>query len=143
MRSGLLPPGHTEIIDHARNAGTVATLVTAPARMTRLTYGKMADSQDKMSYLDINQMVARTGLSRATIWRLKKDGKIPFYQPGGKNGRVTFPSDALERSGQSETPAISQVTADKSSPETLPGPRPQWMSSSNPINKKQKGFPHA
>ena len=85
----------------------------------------MADSPDKKSYLDINELIARTGMSRATVWRLKDAGKIPFYQPGGKGCRVTFPEDAIERD---EVRNSAQSKDDSS--ERLPGPQPNWMASS-------------
>ena len=87
----------------------------------------MADTQIEKSYLDINELVARTGLSEATIWRLKRAGKIPFFQPGGKGGRVKFPADAIEVAGL-ETKPDSSATAGSESPERLPGPCPKWMS---------------
>jgi len=87
----------------------------------------MAHSPDEKSYLDISELVARTGLSEATVWRLKRAGKIPFYQPGGKGGRVTFPANAIERGGL-EIQTESSETADSDSPERLPGPCPQWLS---------------
>ena len=93
--------------------------------------------EKKKRYLDVDELANRSGLSPATIWRLKAAGKIPFYQPAGKGGRVTFPLDALERTGQTETPTIPRETADRAPPEKLPGPRPQWMSSPKPANDKQ------
>ena len=86
----------------------------------------MADSPNEKSYLDINELVAHTGLSEATIWRLKRAGKIPFYQPGGKGGRVKFPADAIEVADLKIQPESSAPT-DSDSPERLPGPRPKWM----------------
>lgn len=91
----------------------------------------MGDSQDKTSYLDIDELIVRAGLSRATIWRLKRAGKIPFFQPGGKGGRVKFPEDAIEPAGRCETPSSVPDDAESVSSERLPGPRPQWMSPSN------------
>ncbi len=37
------------------------------------------------AYLDINELSARTGLSVATLHRLKNNGRIPCYQPSGKH----------------------------------------------------------
>ena len=87
----------------------------------------MADSPDNASYIDIDELIARSGMSRATVWRLKRDGKIPFFQPAGKGGRVTFPEDAIERSVSGET--ADSVEGNGHSPERLPGPKPSWMAS--------------
>ena len=83
------------------------------------------DSPHKNPYLDINELISRTGLSRATIWRLKRDGKIPFFQPAGKGGRVMFPEDAIEHAFAFHTPA--SVEDNGGSSERLPGPQPGWM----------------
>ena len=85
----------------------------------------MAEPQDKKSYLDIDELIVRTGMSRATIWRLKRDGKIPFFQPAGKGGRVMFPEDAIEHALTGETP--DSVKDNGGSPGRLPGPQPRWM----------------
>jgi predicted DNA-binding transcriptional regulator AlpA len=85
----------------------------------------VADSPGKKSYIDINELMARTGLSRATVWRLKRDGKIPFFQPAGKGGRVAFPDDAIEHALSGGTPDSAEGNGD--SPQRLPGPKPSWM----------------
>jgi predicted DNA-binding transcriptional regulator AlpA len=95
----------------------------------------MANSSDKNFYLDISELVARTGLSEATIWRLKPDGKIPFFQPGGKGTRVKFPDNAIEQLERSGTATpMNSNTAENTSSERLPVPPPKWM----PINKHAK-----
>jgi predicted DNA-binding transcriptional regulator AlpA len=94
----------------------------------------MGDSQDKRPYLDIDELIVRSGLSRATIWRLKRAGKIPFFQPGGKGGRVKFPEDALEQAGRCEVPSSVPDDDESVLSKRLPGPRPQWMS---PSKRKQ------
>ncbi len=97
----------------------------------------MSAPQDKKSYLNIGELIARTGLSRATIWRLKRAGNIPFFQPGGKGGRVKFPEDAIELAGQCETPNSVRHDDESVSLERLPGPQPQWMSPSSTNNNEQ------
>ncbi len=81
-----------------------------------------------MSYLDINELVAITGLSEATIWRLKRAGKIPFFQPGGKGGRVKFPANAIELASRPETPSPVRDDNENALSDRLPGPQPKWMS---------------
>jgi predicted DNA-binding transcriptional regulator AlpA len=85
----------------------------------------MADSPDKKSNIDIDELIALSGMSRATVWRLKRDGKIPFFQPAGKGGRVTFPEDAIERVLSGDTVGSAEGNGDL--PERLPGPKPSWM----------------
>lgn len=79
-------------------------------------------------YLDITQFIARTGLSEATIHRLKRAGKIPFFQPTGKGGKLLFPLDAIERAGtEIETaPALSLANE---APKRLSGPSAKWRES--------------
>lgn len=89
----------------------------------------VANSPDNPSYIDVNELIARTGMSRATVWRLKRDGKIPFFQPAGKGGRVTFPEDVVERVVECATPALVEGHGDLA--ERLPGPPPAWMASPN------------
>jgi predicted DNA-binding transcriptional regulator AlpA len=110
----------------------------AMALVARWTYDlkieseKMPENQDGRSYLDIDELIVRTGLSRATIWRLKRDGKIPFYQPGGKGGRVVFPEDAIECASRCKTSDSSRDNDEHISSERLPGPRPKWMFTFSP-----------
>jgi predicted DNA-binding transcriptional regulator AlpA len=85
----------------------------------------MNESTGKKPYLDIAELTARAGLSRATVWRLKRDGKIPFFQPSGKGGRVMFPEDAIECAFSCESP--DAVIPDSVTSEKLPGPQPSWM----------------
>ncbi len=76
--------------------------------------------------LTITELSAKSRLSLATIHRLKDQGKIPFYQPAGKRGRLLFPADAIERAaaaGSQTTPAESHAL----SPPHLSGPAPGWM----------------
>lgn len=73
-------------------------------------------------YLDVDELSARTGFSRATIWRLKRAGKIPFIQPGGKGTIVKFRADALEG------PVGSPLEPNTDSGEArLPGRKPAWQ----------------
>ena len=88
----------------------------------------MFEAPDGRPYLNINELVAHTGLSTATIWRLKRAGKIPFYQPGGKGTLVKFPVNAIELAGHSHGPRASDSNVETASTKQLSGPRPKWMS---------------
>ena len=85
-------------------------------------------------YLDVNELAARTGLSKATIWRLKRKRLIPFFQPGGKGTTVLFPKDAVEQVNQG-----SELTGGSATPkdqDCLPGPKPGWMSAAMHLKEK-------
>ena len=83
----------------------------------------VADAMSSGKYLDVDELSAHTGFSPATIWRLKRSGKIPFVQPGGKGSLVKFPADALER-----PLACSPLEPSEDSGEArLPGRKPVWQ----------------
>jgi predicted DNA-binding transcriptional regulator AlpA len=42
------------------------------------------DMEDHKAYLNIDELSRRAGLSLATLWRLKRAGKIPFSNLGAK-----------------------------------------------------------
>lgn len=90
----------------------------------------MASSDLKKTLVDINALVEHSGLSESTIWRLKRDGKIPFYQPAGKHGRVMFPEDAIELCHATTDATNTRQIENTASDERLPGPQPGWMSRS-------------
>ncbi len=83
----------------------------------------MADENAQL--VTIEELSRHSRLSIATIHRLKRAGKIPFFQPSGKGGRLLFPADAIERSVATTTTTPSPVTRRKP-PGRLSGPRPAW-----------------
>lgn len=90
----------------------------------------MASPDFKKTLVDIDALVERSGLSESTIWRLKRQGKIPFYQPAGKHGRVMFPEDAIELSQAKTVESDSHKKEISASEQPLPGPSPGWMAHS-------------
>jgi excisionase family DNA binding protein len=91
--------------------------------------------------LTVQELSARSRLSPSTIHRLKREGKIPFFQPAGKGGRLLFPADAIERVPQ----ALRTTLPDPSRPtgraaRHLSGPPPAWMRSPT---SSTKDFPNA
>lgn len=76
-------------------------------------------------YLSLAELSARSGVSAATLWRLKEARRIPFFQPGGPGTRLLFPADALERT---EPPEEGTGAA-------LSGPTPKWMGGGWPTNQ--------
>lgn len=90
------------------------------------------------AWLTIDQLADRSGLPKNLLYKLKKDGVIPFLQrcPGGK---IRFPPDAVEQamtwlrspaaltSLSVETSATGSVPpCETSKPKRLPGRRPRW-----------------
>ena len=107
----------------------------------------MSPTEQQLKYVDIIGLAASTGLSISTINRLKKQGKIPFFQPGGRRARVLFPVDAIEGRVPSQALSGAAPPADKPGaaevdqagspqseaflppipePSRLPGPMPRW-----------------
>ena len=84
------------------------------------------------AYLNKQQLSARSGVSASTIQRYKDEKRIPFYQPGGKGGRLFFPLNAIEAAAQQaqdeqrHTAGVRQITA-SITPSRLAGPRPRWQ----------------
>jgi len=78
--------------------------------------------------LTIEELRQKSRLSPSTIHRLKRQGKIPYFQPAGKGGRLLFPPDAVERAVDSvmSTTQPSSQTADETA-RRLSGPSPAWM----------------
>ena len=74
------------------------------------------------TFVSLAELSLRTGLSASTIHRLKDQGKIRFFQPGGKRGRVLFPLDAIEHACQAPPTSASFVEG----PKRLSGPPPAW-----------------
>jgi len=84
----------------------------------------MMHGSRERDYFTIEELMARTGLSRATLWRLKRAGKIPVFQPGGKGASVLFPSNAIEQ-------VVKQLPVDPNDTR-LSGRRPVWMQTHPP-----------
>lgn len=79
--------------------------------------------------LTMREFIKHSRLSRATIDRLRKAGKLPYLQPGGKGGKVLFPPDALEIAARAvAAPDSAGAAASPSSdtPTRLSGPAPKW-----------------
>jgi excisionase family DNA binding protein len=94
------------------------------ARKNAVDAGDQADR--KRRYLNIDELSTQTGLSTATIHRLKNQGKIPFYQPAGKRGRLLFPADAIERAAHAAEQPLPAPPTVEDRPH-LSGPPPAWM----------------
>ncbi len=85
----------------------------------------MHNAQGNHGLVDIKALSVASGYSVAQLRRLARAGRIPCYQPAGKGGKLLFPPDAIQRSGQ-QSPAEPSA----STKQQLSGPRPHWMAQS-------------
>lgn len=89
-----------------------------------MSFQPVSQSEIRMKsskYLSASELSKVAGISVATVWRLKGEGKIGFLQPGGPGSRVLFKRDALEHAPNPVMPSEKPAKAKK-----LPGPKPKW-----------------
>jgi excisionase family DNA binding protein len=81
------------------------------------------------AYLTYEELSARTGISVSTLRRRVKDGKLPYFQPGGRRTRLVFPVDVVERLLQSAPTSSQTLPESQLQPVAHPlqGPQPKWM----------------
>jgi hypothetical protein len=92
-------------------------------------YRARPNMENDKKYLTAKELAALSGVSSSSVRRYQKAGKIPYFQPGGKNARVVFPPAAIEQMAllnHQETPVKNPTTLDL--PNNLPGPTPGWLS---------------
>ena len=83
---------------------------------------------DGRQLLTTKELIETSRLSSSAIYRLKRQGKIPYYQPAGKGGRLLFPADAIERAcGMVSSTAQPPSETSDETEQPLSGPRPVWM----------------
>jgi hypothetical protein len=116
-----------------------------PSRQCAIPFKAYTDPEmqgdgDERDYVSASELAAAAALSLATVWRLKRAGRIPFHQPGGDRHAVRFPRDAIERLTTSRDRSTNKdelldSNLDNAAPVTdggnadhkrLPGPRPKW-----------------
>ena len=76
---------------------------------------------DRQEWLSKAELASRTGLSPATIQRLKDADRIPYVQPAGKGGKLLFPPDALTRAFL-PPPATNTTSTPAPCPAAVPAP---------------------
>lgn len=79
-----------------------------------------SENLDPSRLVSIKELSQSANVPVVTLRRWARQGKIPYYQPGGKNGRLFFPADAIQAS-ESTSPA-----SERSTPQA--GRTPRWMS---------------
>ena len=79
-------------------------------------------------FLSIAEFSKVTGLSVSTIQRLRREGKLTYYQPGGPRKRILFCPDAIERAAQlgQQIPSPASNAGDAGTQIPLRGPKPKW-----------------
>lgn len=93
---------------------------------------KLEDRQ----FLSPVEFARLSGLSLSTVARYLANGKLPYYQPGGKGCRVLIPRSGLQdvdvnaaRKGASSerAPSSTDIPTAARQRSGLAGPRPKWM----------------
>jgi hypothetical protein len=83
---------------------------------------------DNPQLLTLKEFSDISKLSPATIHRLKRQGKIPFFQPSGPRGKLLFPADAVELAARATSDESSTTpTGTAARKPHLSGPCPAWM----------------
>ena len=83
---------------------------------------------DKSQLVDLKEICGVTRLSPATIHRLKNAGKLPFFQPSGKGGKLLFPLNAIELATSAASVPSVPSDAGITGSQRLSGPAPKWLS---------------
>ena len=78
--------------------------------------------------VDLKEICGVTRLSPATIHRLKNAGKLPFFQPSGKGGKLLFPINAIELAASAASAPSVPSDAGITGSQRLSGPAPKWLS---------------
>lgn len=100
-----------------------------------------AESKLPERYLSVKDFARIAGISEKSVHRYLRDGKLPKYQPGGENCRVSIPASALEVTAQRQvddsSPQPAAPVADAAAPPNVasaakagrkrPLPKPSWM----------------
>jgi excisionase family DNA binding protein len=79
-------------------------------------------------FLSPGEFSALSGLSLATVHRYLKSGRLPYWQPRGRRGRILIPADALQTLAKDSLQPDPDPTMPAPCMDTnrLSGPRPRW-----------------
>lgn len=89
----------------------------------------MPEVESRKDYLTLAELCALTGFAPATVHRWKDSGRIPYFQPGGKGGRIKFPPNAIEVCRPHAVSPPPEPPPPESRSEHRHGPTPKWMKS--------------
>lgn len=81
-----------------------------------------------LQLVDLKEFCSVKRLSPATVHRLKNAGKLPFYQPSGKGGKLLFPLNAIELAASAASAPSVPSDARIAGSQRLSGPPPKWLS---------------
>ena len=84
--------------------------------------------QGALQLLTLKELSGVKRLSPATIHRLKNAGKLPFFQPSGKGGKLLFPLNAIELATSAASVPSVPSDAGITGSQRLSGPAPKWLS---------------
>ncbi len=85
-------------------------------------------SQFAPQLVDLKELCGAARLSPATVHRLKNAGKLPFFQPSGKGGKLLFPINAIELAASAASAPSVPSDARIAGSQRLSGPPPKWLS---------------
>ena len=85
------------------------------------------NSTEIAAWLTVEQFVAESGLSPATVRRRIKDGSLPVLQPGGKRTAVRVSRAALEPSRITSAPMELAPFEPQVSQKQPAHRQPRWM----------------
>jgi excisionase family DNA binding protein len=83
----------------------------------------MASEEVPKDYFSVAEMAAKFDVSKCTVRRWAKAGKIKAYQPAGSHGMFRFPLDCIEQSQVLPSTPSAKPAADG----RLSGPKPKWL----------------
>ena len=90
--------------------------------------------EEQRKYIDIGELVARTGMSESTVRRRVRDGSLHAVQLGGKGKKLLFAVDALDRVNTLMTPAEENASVEPiilspsgTQADDSAGSHPRWM----------------
>ncbi len=85
-------------------------------------------SQFAPQLVDLKEFCGVKRLSPATVHRLIKAGKLPFFQPSGKGGKLLFPLNAIELAASAASAPSVPSEPRAAGSQRLSGPTPKWLS---------------
>jgi hypothetical protein len=87
------------------------------------------NGQEDQELLTARQLAEKLHVAERTIWRWKREGRLPFLQPAGQGGAIRFPSVCLiPRLPATPLAEPQEATPTSVGSKRLSGPTPKWMS---------------
>lgn len=95
-------------------------------------------------YVTSGELISRTKISLSTLHRYVKQGRLPYFQPGGKGAKLLFPPNAVEIAATAmggaahrDAPTSAEATSTSAALTKLPGPRPRWQNPQVPQTSRK------